>query len=125
MMQRRHLLRSAAALLTAVPLTGALRADTPAIAATSAATLLSKSRELVPLVVSPDRIIEMNVCTRPFRAQGPRIEKERIGRKQVVHNYGHGGSGGSMSWGSVLFATQIAQATGQQQIAIVGCGAIG
>ncbi len=124
-MQRRQFLRGSAALLSAAPLGAAVAADIPAVSGSSAATLLSDSRDLAPLVASPDRIIEMNVCTRPFRAQGPRIELERIGRKQVVHNYGHGGSGWSLSWGSGLLATQMAQNTGRQQIAIVGCGAIG
>jgi len=124
-MQRRQFLRGSAALLSAAPLGAAVAADIPAVSGSSAATLLTDSRDLAPLVASPDRIIEMNVCTRPFRAQGPRIELERLGRKQVVHNYGHGGSGWSLSWGSGLLATQMAQSTGRQQIAIVGCGAIG
>lgn len=124
-MQRRQFLRGTAALLSVAPLGAAVAADTPAINGSSAATLRSDSIDLAPLVASPDRIIEMNVCTRPFRAQGPRLELERIGRRQVVHNYGHGGSGWSLSWGSAMLATQMAQSTGRQQIAIVGCGAIG
>jgi len=124
-MQRRQFLRGSAALLSAAPLGTVLAAETPAFSGNTAATLTSDSRDLAPLVASPDRIIEMNVCTRPFRAQGPRIELERIGRKQVVHNYGHGGSGWSLSWGTGLLATQMAQSAGRQQIAIVGCGAIG
>jgi glycine/D-amino acid oxidase-like deaminating enzyme len=67
----------------------------------------------------------MNVCTRPFRAQGPRIESERIGRKSVVHNYGHGGSGWSLSWGSGQIAVEMAKAAGRKEIAVIGCGAIG
>src|SRR5690348_5600835 len=48
----------------------------------------------LPLVrATPDRIIAITVCTRPFRASGPRIETERMGRKTIVHNYGHGGTG--------------------------------
>lgn len=124
-MHRRQFLRGSAAVLSATPFASALAADTPAIAGNSAATLVSDSKILAPLTASPDRIIEMNVCTRPFRAQGPRIELERIARKQVVHNYGHGGSGWSLSWGTGLLATQMAQNTGRQQIAVVGCGAIG
>jgi hypothetical protein len=41
----------------------------------------------VPLVrATPDRIISLTVCTRPFRMLGPRIESERLGRKIIVHN---------------------------------------
>ena len=55
---------------------------------------------LVPIRAHEDRIFRITVCLRPFRAQGPRIEAERVGDKVVVHNYGHGGSGWSLSWGS-------------------------
>ena len=53
---------------------------------------------------------KITVCTRPFRAQGPRIEAERLGDKLVVHNYGHGGSGWSLSWGSGTVALELALA---------------
>lgn len=41
------------------------------------------------------RIREVKVGLRPFRRSGVRLERE--GR--VVHNYGHGGSGFTVSWG--------------------------
>jgi glycine/D-amino acid oxidase-like deaminating enzyme len=72
-----------------------------------------------------DRITRITVCTRPFRAQGPRIELERVGQKNIVHNYGHGGSGWSLSWGSGAVAMQLAMATGERDIAVIGCGALG
>lgn len=34
------------------------------------------------------------VCTRPLPAPGPQLDVKDIGRKVVVHNHGHGGSGG-------------------------------
>jgi len=55
---------------------------------------------LPPLRIAPDRISAITVCTRPFRVQGPRLEAERRGDKTVIHHYGHGGSGWSLSWGS-------------------------
>jgi D-amino-acid oxidase len=45
------------------------------------------------------RIFRITVCLRPFRATGPRMDVEKVGDKTVVHNYGHGGSGWSLSWG--------------------------
>ncbi len=74
---------------------------------------------------TPDRIISLSVCTRPFRETGPRIESEKLGRKTVVHNYGHGGSGWSLSWGSSQLAVRQAAATGEREVAVIGCGALG
>ncbi len=78
-----------------------------------------------PVNTDPARITAINVCSRPFRAQGPRIEAERFGEKTVIHNYGHGGAGWSLSWGSAHEAVRLALATQEQEIAVVGCGAIG
>ena len=72
-----------------------------------------------------DRIIAVTVCTRPFRANGARIETEKLGRKTVVHNYGHGGSGWSLSWGSSTLAVRLALQTKVSEIAVIGCGALG
>ena len=72
-----------------------------------------------------DRIVAITVCTRPFRANGARIESEKLGRKTVVHNYGHGGSGWSLSWGSSTVAVRLALQTKVNEIAVIGCGALG
>ena len=81
--------------------------------------------ELPPLHASIDRITAITVCTRPFRPQGPRLDVERRGGKTIVHNYVHGGSGWSLSWGSSSIATDNALATGERDIAVLGCGALG
>jgi hypothetical protein len=80
---------------------------------------------LTPVRASTDRITRITVCTRPFRAQGPRLDTEKVGSKLVVHNYGHGGSGWSLSWGSSSIAVRKAMATGEREIAVIGCGALG
>ncbi len=80
---------------------------------------------LPPLRIAPDRISAITVCTRPFRAQGPRLEAERLGDKTVIHHYGYGGSGWSLSWGYGHEAMQMALATGERDFAVIGCGAIG
>ena len=81
--------------------------------------------ELLPIRASTDRITRITVCTRPFRAQGPRLDTEQVGSKLVVHNYGHGGSGWSLSWGSSSVAVRKALASGERDIAVIGCGALG
>lgn len=84
-----------------------------------------KQLQLAPLRASADRITLITVCTRPFREQGPRLDVEKVGAKTVVHNYGHGGSGWSLSWGSGATATSNALATGERDIGVIGCGALG
>jgi glycine/D-amino acid oxidase-like deaminating enzyme len=73
----------------------------------------------------PDRIVSLTVCTRPFRATGVRLESERLGRKTIVHNYGHGGSGWSLSWGSATLAVRQVLTTRVNEIAVIGAGVIG
>lgn len=45
--------------------------------------------QLMPIRAGSDRITRITVCTRPFRAAGPRLDAEQVGSKLVVHNYGH------------------------------------
>jgi D-amino-acid oxidase len=83
-----------------------------------------------PLRLSPDRITHITVCSRPFRAAGPRLDVEMIGDKPVVHNYGHGGSGWSLAWGSSAIAAAKAMEAAAmkgdaRQVAVIGCGALG
>src|SRR5690242_932065 len=80
---------------------------------------------VAPIRARADRIFRITVCLRPFRAAGPRLDVEKVGDKVVVHNYGHGGSGWSLSWGSGTVAVEKAMAAGERQIAVIGCGAIG
>lgn len=80
---------------------------------------------LAPIDARPERITGITVCLRPFRAAGPRLDAETVGDKLVVHNYGHGGSGWSLSWGSGMIAVRTALAGGETDIAVIGCGALG
>jgi D-amino-acid oxidase len=80
---------------------------------------------IAPINARPDRLMRVTVCLRPFRAAGPRIELERIAGRQVIHHYGHGGSGWSLSWGSAMQAVPLALQAGAREVAVVGAGAIG
>ena len=83
------------------------------------------SPPLAPIDARPDRIMGVTVCLRPFRAAGPRLDAEMVGDKLVVHNYGHGGSGWSLGWGSAQIAVKTALAGGARDVAVIGCGALG
>jgi glycine/D-amino acid oxidase-like deaminating enzyme len=80
---------------------------------------------IVPIDARADRLFDITVCLRPFRAAGPRLDVEQIGDTKVVHNYGHGGSGWSLSWGSSTLAVQKAMTDSPRQVAVLGCGALG
>jgi glycine/D-amino acid oxidase-like deaminating enzyme len=81
--------------------------------------------KLMPVRAEVDRIFRVTVCLRPFRAAGPRLDVERVGDKTVIHNYGHGGSGWSLSWGSSSIAVEKAMQVGERDVAVIGCGALG
>ena len=118
--RRRLLLGMGAALVT-----GGLEACSAGFKNAKSAITPKPYLVLAPLRASPDRITRITVCTRPFRAQGPRLEVENLGPTTIVHNYGHGGSGWSLSWGSSAIAVELAMRTGQRDIAVIGCGALG
>ena len=82
-------------------------------------------RYLAPLRASAERIFDISVCLRPFRAAGPRLDAEPIGDALVVHNYGHGGSGWSLSWGSSAIAVGKALAGSPRSVAVIGSGPLG
>lgn len=87
---------------------------------------INMGRYRVPkLRLSPDRIVKETVGLRPFRPSGPRLDVETLGHKIIVHNYGHGGSGWSLSWGTGNIARRNVLATGVKQVAVLGCGTVG
>ena len=82
-------------------------------------------RRLPPLNVSRERIIRTVVGLRPYRAEGFVLAPERVGEKVVVHNYGHGGAGMTLSWGVATLAAEHARNLEDRSVAVVGCGVIG
>ena len=80
---------------------------------------------LAKVLVSADREIRTTVCLRPFRAPGFRLAAEKLDDKLCVHNYGHGGAGITLSWGTAHLAVEEVLASGQKQVAVLGCGVVG
>jgi glycine/D-amino acid oxidase-like deaminating enzyme len=102
-------------------------AATAGLAATTRLSAFAgeKKRKFYPVKVSRSRLIREVVGLRPYRSEGFVVAPEKIGDKLLVHNYGHGGAGITLSWGSASLALDAARASGQKQFAVLGCGVIG
>ena len=82
-------------------------------------------RRFAPVKISPERLIRTVVGLRPYRREGYVVRAESLGEKTVIHNYGHGGAGVTLSWGTSTIAADLASATGRNEFAVVGCGVMG
>lgn len=54
------------------------------------------------------RVLEQRVGLRPVRS-GVRLTEQRLGDTLLVHNYGHGGAGLTLSWGCAREAAELAK----------------
>lgn len=88
-------------------------------------------RHFAPVKVSRDRLIREVVGLRPYRPSGFVVDAERFGNKLLVHNYGHGGGGVTLSWGTATLAVDLARdflttsRARQRRFAVLGCGVSG
>jgi D-amino-acid oxidase len=65
------------------------------------------------LNISKPRVLAERVGLRPFRKSGLRLERDRIDDgRAVIHNYGHGGAGFTLSWGCAREVLDIAASSG-------------
>jgi glycine/D-amino acid oxidase-like deaminating enzyme len=108
-------------------------------AATSAALIAARSalafdtkRHFAPVKVARNRIIREVVGLRPYRPSGFVVEAQRFGSKVLVHNYGHGGGGVTLSWGTASLAVDMARdfliarkTSRPTRFAVLGCGVSG
>ena len=117
-MNRRELLKTGALGLLGVGLAGcAPRVGTVGLA--------RPARRLVPVRASWDRVIRTTVGLRPYRPSGFVLRAERLADKLLIHNYGHGGSGMSLSWGTAQMASELALEHPERRAAVLGCGVVG
>ena len=53
------------------------------------------------------------------------LKADKLDDKLLVHNYGHGGAGMSLAWGTGLMAAEFATEHQSRQAAVIGCGSVG
>lgn len=68
--------------------------------------ILRQCRDLLPALANAE-ILDVLVGLRPGRPQ-IRLEREIVAGRPVIHNYGHGGSGYTLSWGCAEDVAQLA-----------------
>jgi len=111
-MDRRHLLAAGAALAL------------PGCAATRQRTARPEGC-LPPVRIAPELVIRTVAGLRPYRAQGFVVRAEPLGAKRLVHNYGHGGAGITLSWGTSRLAVDLGLPGHSGPVAVLGAGIMG
>ena len=116
---RRDFLRGAAAM-------------SAALIATRRGLAIDTMRHFAPVKVSRNRVIREVVGLRPYRPSGFVVDAQRFGPKLLVHNYGHGGGGVTLSWGTASLAVDLARdfliahkSVRPTRFAVLGCGVSG
>ncbi|MDH3283078.1 MAG: FAD-binding oxidoreductase [Gammaproteobacteria bacterium] len=99
-------------------------ASAPAITGACGKTAQT-GRRYAPVDTSAERVIRTVAGLRPYRPSGFVVRSERIAGKTIVHNYGHGGAGVTLSWGTASLAVDEVPAAGVTRVAVLGAGAVG
>lgn len=75
----------------------------------TAAAIIARCCALDPRLREAE-VLEHRAALRPVRTPGVRLEAEPTAGGLLVHNYGHGGSGVTLSWGCAEEATELIRA---------------
>lgn len=93
--------------------------------ATVGTRTLGNCTNLPPVIVDQSRLIRTMAGLRPYRRSGFVVRAEALGDKRLVHNYGHGGGGITLSWGSAKLAAELGLQGHSGPIAVLGSGVMG
>ena len=101
-------------------------ASTTTTAKPQLAPRLPQARRILPFVnASWDRVTRTTIGLRPHRPSGFVLRAEKLDGKTLIHNFGHGGAGMSLSWGTASIATDLALAHTERKAAVLGSGVVG
>lgn len=84
-----------------------------------------EGQNLTPVEVEPNLEIRTITGLRPFRPSGFVVRREERDGKILVHNYGHGGAGITLSWGTSQQAVSMVESVSGQSCAVIGGGVMG
>ncbi len=84
--------------------------------------MLARATDFLPILAGapPDTADPLRVGLRPFRAGGVRLQAEP--GTMIVHNYGHGGAGVTLSWGCADEVADIAESMSENCCALLQRG---
>ena len=69
------------------------------------------------LNIDKPTVLAERVGLRPFRRSGVRLERDRLrDGRTVIHNYGHGGAGFTLSWGCAREVLEVAVSLGSARV---------
>jgi D-amino-acid oxidase len=79
---------------------------------TSTNTIVAECSQV--LKIDKPQVLRERVGLRPFRKSGVRLECEKLrDGRAIIHNYGHGGSGFTLSWGC---AVEVFESVGRDSV---------
>ena len=108
-MNRRRLLTHGGLALAGLGLNACAPRTTRVVAAPAAPR---RPMVQLPLVrVSAERVIRQTVGLRPHRPSGFVLKAGTLDAKTIIHNYGHGGSGFTLSWGEAAEVAHLLSTT--------------
>ncbi|MDO6567584.1 FAD-dependent oxidoreductase [Alteromonas sp. 1_MG-2023] len=127
-LKRREFLQGVGAGTLAASLVGCSASSSGTSGKTLAKTAFQRPFSRKPMVapkISANNIVTEIVGHRPYRPEGFVVNSEVFGNKTLVHNYGHGGGGISLSWGSSALAVNEVANSEIKEAAIIGSGVMG